>query len=65
MDQDLLERLVRLEKKVDAVYGSVEKTRQYFLGLLILSGIAFVLPLIGLLFAVPSFLSLYQGLSQF
>lgn len=51
------ERLNELEKKVDAIYVSVEKTRTYFLTVLIVSVIAFVLPLIGIIFAVPTFIS--------
>lgn len=62
MDQDILTRLELLEKKIDAVYVSAEKTRKYFLAVVIVSAIAFVLPLIGLLFAIPSFLSIYSSI---
>lgn len=58
------QRLELIEKKVDAVYVSAEKTRKYFLTTLIVTGVAFVLPLIGLLFAIPSFLSLYGDLGS-
>lgn len=61
-DQELREALKVLEKKIDAVYVSAEKTRKYFLGTLIVTGIAFVLPLIGLVFAIPTFLSTYSSL---
>ncbi len=47
---------IELNQKVDAIYESVEKTRKYFLYTLILSGVLVVLPLIGLMFAIPSFL---------
>ncbi len=53
-----------IEKKVDAVYVSTEKTRRYFLGMLVATLIAFALPLIGLLFAIPSFLSIYGDLGS-
>lgn len=56
------QRLAELEAKIDAVYKSVEQTRKYFLAMLIATGVAFVLPLIGLLFAIPSFLSTYSAL---
>lgn len=46
-----------LEQKIDAIYASTEKTRKYFLAVLIVTAIAFVLPLLGLFFAIPSFLS--------
>jgi len=58
------QRIAEMEKKIDAIYISVEKTRKYFLGVLIVTLIAFVLPLIGLLFAIPSFISTYSDLSN-
>ena len=50
------EKLNDLEKKIDAIYISVEKTRMYFLWTLIITIVMFFLPLIGLIFAVPFFL---------
>jgi len=55
-DEETKQTLIRLEQKIDAVYASAEKTRKYFLAVIIVSVIAFVLPLIGLMFAIPSFL---------
>ena len=57
MDEILLQKLEAQEKKMDAIFVSVEKTRKYFLWTLILSLVFFLLPIIGLLFAVPFFLS--------
>lgn len=51
------EKLLELEKKVDAIFVSVEKTRKYFLWTLIFTLVAFFLPLIGLIFAIPVFLN--------
>ena len=64
MDADIAERLAALEKKIDATFASAEKTRKYFQWTLIATLVAFVLPLVGLLFALPSFLSLYQGIGN-
>ena len=61
-DPEIRQRLDALEKKIDAVYVSAEKTRKYFLTVIIVSVVAFILPLIGLLFAVPSFLSTYGAM---
>ena len=47
------------------MYISAEKTRKYFLAVIVVSVILFVPPLIGLVFAVPSFLSLYSGVGGF
>ncbi len=57
MENEVLERLKRSEEKIDAVYKSVEKMRKYFLWTLIISVAVIVLPLIGLLFVLPSFVS--------
>lgn len=62
MDADLSARLGALEKKIDAVFVSAEKTRKYFLAIIVITVLAFVLPLIGLLFAIPSFLASYDTL---
>ena len=63
-DVELKEKLELLEKKIDAVYVSVEKTRKYFLGTMIVTVVAFVLPLIGLVFAIPAFLSSLSAYSS-
>lgn len=63
MDSEMKERLDALEKKIDAIYSSAEKTRKYFLTVLIGSAVALVLPLIGLLFAIPTLLSTYSDMS--
>lgn len=64
-DQELARRLDALEKKLDATYVSAEKTRKYFQIIVIVSVVAFVLPLVGLVFAIPSFLSTYSAISAF
>jgi hypothetical protein len=63
-DAELRQKIDELERKIDAVYVSAEKTRKYFLGTIIVSVIAFVLPLIGLLFAIPSFISTYAQIGN-
>ncbi len=61
MDQELLQRLVKLEEQTNAIFVSVEKTRRYFFWIMVLTVVFFVVPLIGLFFAVPMFLSSYTG----
>lgn len=51
------EKILELEKKLDAIYVSVEKTRKYFLWTLILTLVLFFLPLLGLVFAIPVFVN--------
>ena len=61
---DTTERLNQFEQKLDAIYESTEKTRKYFLGALIVTAVAFVLPLIGILFAIPSFIATYSSMGD-
>lgn len=64
MEPDLTTRLTVLEQKIDAMYASVEKLRKYFLWTGIVTVALFVLPLIGLFFAIPSFLSSYSQIGN-
>ena len=57
MDQETLNKLGALEKKIDAIYSSVEKTRKYFLFTLVITVVMIVLPIIGLVVVIPIFLS--------
>lgn len=57
---EISKKLDEQERKLDAIYRSTEKTRIYLLWTLIISIAVIVLPLIGLVVAIPSFLSLYK-----
>jgi hypothetical protein len=59
MEPDINTRLTALETKIDAVFASVEKTRKYFLTSVIITVAMVVLPIIGLIVVIPSFLSSY------
>jgi O-antigen/teichoic acid export membrane protein len=58
MESELKNRLDALEKKTDAIYVSVEKTRKYFLWTFIGSIIALVIPLLGIGLILPWFVSM-------
>ncbi len=60
MDIEIKARLDAQDEALRAIYVSTEKTRKYFLWLLIGSAAMFLLPLLGLLAAIPSFLSVYS-----
>lgn len=66
MDQELSQHMAEQDKKLDAIYTSVEKTRKYFLWTMIGTFVTFILPLIGLAIAIPWLLSTladsYSGL---
>jgi len=61
MENELLKKIEAQEQKIDAIYKSVEKTRKYFLWVLIISVAVVVLPAIGLIFVIPNFLSQYTS----
>lgn len=57
MDPEIMKKLEEQDAALERIYVSVEKTRKYFLWTLIASVAMFVLPLIGILAAIPWFLS--------
>ena len=61
-DHEFARRMDALESKLDAVYQSSEKLRTLLTWIVIISVALFVLPLVGLVFAIPSFLSTYGSL---
>ena len=52
-----MKKLEEQEVKIEAIWKSVEKTRKYFLFTMISSIVMVVLPLIGLLIAIPIMLN--------
>ncbi|OIO49939.1 hypothetical protein COZ78_01765 [bacterium (Candidatus Gribaldobacteria) CG_4_8_14_3_um_filter_42_11] len=60
---EILQKLAEQKAKIDAIYKSVEKTRKYFLITLIASAAFIILPLIALLFVIPSFIKTITGSS--
>ena len=61
METEILAKLEENERKLDEIRKSVERMRKYFLWTLVLSIVFIVLPLIGLIFAIPKFLSIYTN----
>ena len=65
MEQEILRKVEENGKLLEAVYRSVEKTRKYFLWMLIIAVAFTVIPLIGLIFVIPSYLDTLNSLSNF
>jgi hypothetical protein len=59
MDQETQAKMAGLEKKIDDIYKSVEKTRKILLWTGIITVAVIVLPLIAMMFVIPSFVSNY------
>lgn len=62
MENEIQQKLKEQEEKLDKIYASVEKTRKYFLGIIWLSILMVILPIIGMLFIVPTLLNSYSNL---
>ncbi len=61
MEQEIKSKLQEQDAKLEAIFISVEKTRKYFLVIAWVTVLAVVLPVIGLVFAIPTFLKTYVG----
>lgn len=61
MELNTDQKLNELNRKIEAVYISVEKTRNYFKWTMIITIALFVLPMMALVFVIPSFMSNYVG----
>ena len=58
-DIELRKRFDDIEKKLDDTFRAADKARKYLMWTGIITIALFVLPLIGLMFAIPSFISTY------
>lgn len=59
MDDETRLRLEQIEKKLEATYQAAEKTRKYLFWTGVVSILVIVLPAIGLIFVLPSFVGTY------
>lgn len=55
------DKIDALEKKIDELVRSIKTIKRIFFWILVVSVVMFVLPLIGLVFVVPQFISTYTG----
>lgn len=60
MENEILAKLVEQDAKIEEIWKSVEKSRKYFLITAWITVGAIVIPMVGLAFVVPSFLSSYN-----
>ncbi len=61
---EVKQKLEILERKLDEVKDSVDKIKKIFFWTIVISLVLFILPLVGLVFAIPKFLSTYSGYSN-
>ena len=60
-EEQILELLKENQELLQKTHISAEKTRKYFLYSMIFTVITFVLPLLALVFVLPSFMSSYTN----
>lgn len=61
MENEIRNQLETQNKKIDAIFESVEKTRKYFLTMMWITVLMVLIPLLGLMFVIPVFLRTYVG----
>ncbi len=54
-------KLVELETKMDTLLRAINKLQKTFFWTLVITVALFVLPLIGLVFVIPQFMTSYSG----
>ena len=59
LDPELSGRLDEISLKADQAYRSAEKVRKYILWTGVISAALFILPLIGFIFVIPTFINNY------
>lgn len=59
LDPELSARLDEISAKADKAFQSAEKVRKYILWTGIIAAALFILPIIGLMFAIPMFMNSY------
>lgn len=59
MDQETKNKMEEMDKKIDGIYASVEKTRKIIMWTAIITAAVIILPLIAMMFVIPSFISSY------
>ncbi len=64
-DQDLIKKIEGLEAQVGELSAQIRKLNNYFKWTAIITVLLIVLPLIGLAFAIPSYLSQLNTLTSF
>jgi len=64
-NEEISKKLDEMSAKMDEVYLSTSKLMNYFKWTLIITGLVIVLPIIGLLFAIPSYLKTLDAITAF
>jgi hypothetical protein len=63
MENEIFKKLEEQGRKIEEIFVSVEKTRKYLLWTLIISAAFVILPIVGLMFAIPQFFNNLDAVS--
>jgi len=64
-NEEISKKLEEMNAKIDEVHESTSKLMTYFKWTLIITGLMIALPLVGLLFAIPSYLKNLDAITAF
>ena len=64
-NEEISKKLEEVSAKINEVYEVTHKLTTYFKWTLIVTGLMIVLPLVGLLFAIPSYLKTLDAINVF
>jgi hypothetical protein len=64
MDIETAQRFTALEQKLEEIHTAVEKTRQYVLIMLVAALLGALLPILGVLLAIPTITSVMSQYQQ-
>ena len=59
--EQILQKIAEQEQKLNELIALVAKVRKYFLIIIWVSVALFIIPLIGMLFVIPSFINTYTS----
>ena len=60
-EEQIIELLKQNQTTIELTYRSAEKTRKYFLYSMIFTLVAFLLPLLGIMLILPTFINTYTN----
>ena len=64
MEQEILKKIEEQSAKIEEIGHDIHRMKQYFFWTFIITISMIVLPIVGLMFIIPQFLSVYSGLPQ-
>lgn len=64
-DQEIFKKIEEISAKIDETQKTVQRLNNYFKWTAIITVALFVLPLLGLLFAIPSYLNTLNTITSF